>query len=114
MGCSGTTARGTEQSTVLLAAGDTREPPALRETPLPAHSPASAGTGTAMPPSPALGSWDTPVLTLLERGPGRLGTWDRVGAGQEHPAPHHPAAWLASPSPRGGVKPTFIGGLAIE
>lgn len=85
-----------------------------------------------MPPSPALSSWDTPFLVIFERGPcaapmadwGHGRGWEREtttphlktqcpqGAPSQLPAPWR--AQLALLHPRGGVKPTFIGGLATE
>lgn len=76
--------------------------------------PSVSRTGTATPPSPALQPEDIPFLLLFERDPCAVPLAARKA--QEHPAPQHPTA-LRSPlpaHPRGRVKPTFIGGLAME
>lgn len=91
----GTTAHMRKQSTLLDGRGHVGAP-IPQGNPPPEHTPASAGTGTAGPPSPALSSWDMPFLELLERGPGWLGTQE-VG-GQDRSI-LHPNAPLPSGSP---------------
>lgn len=86
----GTTAHVRSKALSTWLEGDTWEPPSLREPPSCTH-PSISRNRDSHPPCPALSSWDTPVLLILERGP-RLGTQDRVGAGQKHPAPQHPTA----------------------
>lgn len=107
----GTTAHATKQSPVLPAGGGHTGAPIPQGNPPPAHTPASAGTGTAMPPSPALSSWDTPFPVLVERGPCAALTagWGQGRGWEQDRSILHPNTPLPSgrplPAPRSLASP---------